>query len=268
MKQVELLKALRAIVDSRNVTNSDVDLISYSRDLSPAQERKASIIARPKSTNEVSAIIRLANRNRVPVYVRGGGTSHWAAWLPIEGGIILDMSAMEAVLDVDRDNLTATVQSGCTWNRLDARLRENGLTYLCGEMGGPAMTVGGSIAKAGGGAYGATKFGFHGQSDVLGVEFVLPTGEIVRTGSGAFPGVQPFRRYGIGPDITGEYSLPNVRERIEGVCDSEHYLSFDQGWPRGWRRSRRKERSRGGIRASRKGAGNVQRCSTIRSRGR
>lgn len=235
MKQIELFEAVSAVVGPSNVTDSDVDLLSYSRDLSPAKERTASIIARPKSTNEVSAILRLANRNRVPIYVRGAGTSHWASWLPIQSGILLDMSAMETILEINRDNLTATVQTGCTWNRLDTQLRENGLTYLSSEMGGPAMTIGGSIAKAGGGAYCATKFGFHGQLDVLGVEFVLPTGEIVRTGSGALVGVPPFRRYGIGPDLTGlligsEGTLGIITEvtlRVRPRPDVEGYLTFN-----------------------------------------
>jgi glycolate oxidase len=230
----ELLSGLAAIVGVDNVTDLDFDLYSYSRDLSPARERLASMIARPKSSSEVSAIMRFANRNRLPVYVRGAGASHWAAWLPVEGGLLLDMYAMEDVLEIDSNNLTATVQSGCTWYKLDRELRKKGLTYLSSEMGGPAMTVGGSIIKAGGGPYGTTKFGLHGQCDILGLEFVLPTGEIVRTGSGAYLGVPPFRRYGIGPDLTGllvgsEGTLGVLTEatlQVRPVPEAEDYLSF------------------------------------------
>lgn len=234
MNSSELLSGLAAIVGIDNVTDLDFDLYSYSRDLSPARERLASLIARPKSSSEVSAIMRFANRNRLPVYVRGAGASHWAAWLPVEGGLLLDMYAMEDVLEIDSDNLTATVQSGCTWYKLDRELRKKGLTYLSSEMGGPAMTVGGSIIKAGGGPYGTTKFGLHGQCDVLGLEFVLPTGEIVRTGSRAYFGVPPFRRYGIGPDLTGlligsEGTLGVLTEatlQVRPIPEAEEYLSF------------------------------------------
>ena len=234
MKSSQLFEGLSAIVGPSNVTDLDFDLFSYSRDLSPARARTASVVVRPKSTDEVSAITRLANGNHVPVYVRGGGTSHWAAWLPVKGGILLDMSAMEDVLEIDSDNLTATVQSGCTWYKLDMELKKKGLTYLSSEMGGPAMTIGGSIVKAGGGAYGTTKFGLHGQCDVLGVEFVLPTGEIVRTGSGAYAKVSSFRRYGIGPDLTGlligsEGTLGTVTEvtlQVRPIPEAEDYLSF------------------------------------------
>jgi len=230
----ELLSALAAIVGLDNVTDLDFDLYSYSRDLSPARERLASMIARPKSSSEVSAIMRFANRNRLPVYVRGAGASHWAAWLPVEGGLLLDMYAMEDVLEIDSNNLTATVQSGCTWYKLDRELRKKGLTYLSSEMGGPAMTVGGSIIKAGGGPYGTTKFGLHGQCDVLSLEFVLPTGEIVRTGSRAYFGVPPFRRYGIGPDLTGlligsEGTLGVLTEatlQVRPIPEAEEYFSF------------------------------------------
>ena len=227
-------ESLVSIVGSENVTDLDFDLYSYDRDLSPARERVASFVVRPKSTSEVSAVMRLANRSRLPVYVKGGGTSHWAAWLPIEGGLLLDMDAMEDVLQINQDSLTATVQTGCTWYRLDRELRKKGLTYLASEMGGPAMTVGGSIIKAGGGPYGSTKFGLHGQCDVLGLEFVLPTGEIVKTGSAAYLGVPPFRRYGIGPDLTGlligsEGTLGVLTEatlQVRPIPEAEDYLSF------------------------------------------
>ena len=230
----EVYQGLAAIVGTDNLTDLDFDLYSYSRDLSPARERIASMIARPKSTSEVSAIMRFANRNRLPVYVRGCGCSHWAAWLPVHGGLLLDMCAMEDVLEIDEDNLTATVQSGCTWYKLDRELRKKELTYLSSEMGGPAMTVGGSIIKAGGGPYGATKFGLHGQYDVLGLEFVLPTGEIVRTGSGAYLGVPRFRRYGIGPDLTGlligsEGTLGILTEatlQVRPIPEAEDFISF------------------------------------------
>ena len=234
MNRRALYEGLAAIVGTDNVTDLDFDLYAYSRDLSPARERVASIVARPRSTSEVSAIMRLANRNRLPIYVRGGGSSHWAAWLPVHGGLLLDMYAMEDVLEIDDKNLTATVQSGCTWYKLDRGLRKKGLTYLSSEMGGPAMTVGGSIIKAGGGPYGTTKFGLHGQCDVLGLEFVLPTGEIVRTGSGAYLGVPQFRRYGIGPDLTGlligsEGTLGILTEatlQVRPIPEADDYLSF------------------------------------------
>ena len=237
MKNTDLYESMVSIVGSENVTDLDFDLYSYDRDLSPARERLASLIVRPRCTSEVSAIMRLANRSRLPVYVKGGGTSHWAAWLPIEGGLLLDMYAMEDVLEINQDSLTATVQTGCTWYKLDRELRKKGLTYLASEMGGPAMTVGGSIIKAGGGPYGSTKFGLHGQCDVLGLEFVLPTGEIVKTGSGAYLGVPPFRRYGIGPDLTGlligsEGTLGVLTEatlQVRPIPEAEDYLSFTFG---------------------------------------
>ncbi len=237
MNKSEIYEGLVAIVGTDSVTDLDFDLHSYSRDLSPARERVASMIARPKSTSEVSAIMRFANRNKLPVYVRGGGGSHWAAWLPVHGGLLLDMYAMEDVLEIDENNLTATVQSGCTWYKLDRELRKKGLTYLSSEMGGPSMTVGGSIVKAGGGPYGTTKFGLHGQCDVLGLEFVLPTGGIVKTGSGAYFGVPQFRRYGIGPDLTGlligsEGTLGILTEatlQVRPIPEAEDFLSFTFG---------------------------------------
>lgn len=234
MNKQEIYEILAGIVKPENLTDYDFDLYAYSRDLSPAKARLASFVARPGSTVEVSSIMRVANQHKIPVYVRGCGCSHWAGWLPVEGGILLDMTRMNKIIEIDENNLTATVQSGCTWYKLDKGLRKRGLTYLMSEMGGPAMTVGGSVIKAGGGPYGTCKFGLHGESDVLGFEVVLPTGEVVRTGSGAHLNSRPFRRLCFGPDLTGLLIgsegtlgiLTEVTLRVRPVPEVEEYLFF------------------------------------------
>ena len=225
---------LAEIVGSDNVSDQDFDLYAYSRDLSPAKAKLASCVVRPQSTAQVSAIMRTANEHRTPVYVRGCGCSHWSGWLPVKPGILLDMTGMEKVIEIDEENLTATVQSGCTWYKLDKELRRRGLTYLSSEMGGPAMSVGGSVVKTGGGPYGTCKFGLHGQMDILGFGVVLPTGDVVKTGSWTSPGLPPFRRYGIGPDLTGLLIgsegilgiLTEVTLRVRPVPEAEEYLFF------------------------------------------
>ncbi|MEM2105251.1 MAG: FAD-binding oxidoreductase [Candidatus Bathyarchaeia archaeon] len=223
------------ILGRERVSKSDFELYAYSRDLSPAKPRLASFVARPKSTEEIVKIVKLANKHKIPIYVRGCGCSHWAAWLPVKGGILLDMTNMEEILEIDEENLVAVVEPGCTWFTLMEELRRKGLTYLSSEMGGPAMTVGGSIVKAGGGPYGTCKFGFHGQMDVIGFEVVLPTGEVVRTGSWAISQCKPFRREGLGPDLTGLIVgsegifgiITKVALRVRPVPEHEKFLYFE-----------------------------------------
>ena len=235
LNKLKIYKLLTSIVHPNRVSDQEFESYAYGRDLSPAETKLASFIVRPQSTSEVSAIMKMSNECKVPVYVRGCGCSHWSGWLPVKGGILLDMTSMDKLIEIDKENLSATVESGCTWYKLDKELRKRGLTHLSSEMGGPAMTVGGSVIKAGGGPYGTCKFGLHGQMDILGFEVVLPTGEIVKTGSWASSGVPPFRRYGLGPDLIGLMIgsegtlgiLTKVTLRVRPVPEYEEYLFFN-----------------------------------------
>lgn len=231
----EIYKELIQIVGSKRVSGEDFELYAYSRDLSPARPKLASFVVRPVKTEEIAEIVKFANEHRIPIYIRGCGCSHWAAWLPLKGGILLDMTSMDKIVEIDEENLTATVECGCTWFKLMKELRKKRLTYLSSEMGGPAMTVGGSVIKAGGGPYGTCKFGFHGQMDVLGFEVVLPTGEVVKTGSWVMPNMPPFRREGLGPDLTGLLVgsegifgiTTEVVLRVRPLPEHEEFLFFE-----------------------------------------
>lgn len=235
LSKKEIYEKLTEIVGHERVSGEDFELYAYSRDLSPARPKLASFVVRPESTEEVVKIVKLANELKIPVYIRGCGCSHWATWLPLKGGILLDMTGMDKIVRVDEENLVAVVECGCTWFKLMETLRKRGLGYLSSEMGGPAMTVGGSVIKAGGGPYGTCKFGFHGQMDVLGFEVVLPTGEVVRTGSWVTPNMPPFRREGSGPDLTGLLIgsegifgvITKVALRLRPSPEHEEFLYFD-----------------------------------------
>lgn len=199
----KIYEELIKIVGPNRVSGEEFELYAYSRDLSLAKPKLPSFVVRPEKNEEIVEIVKLANEQKIPIYIRGYGCSHWAAWLPLHGGILLDMTNMDKIISIDEENMVAVVESGCTWFKLMEELRKRKLTYLSSEMGGPAMTVGGSIIKCGGGPYGTCKFGFHGQFDILGLEVVLPTGEVVKTGSWAMSNIHPFRREGLGPDVTG-----------------------------------------------------------------
>ena len=202
-------------LDARRVTDKDFDLITYSRDLSPAAQKVPTHVVLPESKEEIQAVLKIANEHDIPIYIRGGGTSHWDAYLAQQPGIMLDMGLMNNIVDINERDLVATVQPNCTWAKLDAALREKGLTYLCSEAGGPAMTIGGSIMKAGSGPHSTAKFGFHGNQDVLTLEMVLPNGDIVETGSAAWPSAGKWERQCLGPDLAGMFI---GAEGILGVC--------------------------------------------------
>lgn len=211
----KITRMLADIVGPQRVTDRDFDLIPYSRDLSPASQKLPTHVVMPETREDIQQILNLANEQNVPVYIRGGGTSHWDACLAQQPGIMLDMGRMNRILEINEVDLTATVQPNCTWFKLDNELRKKGLTYLCSEAGGPAMTVGGSVMKAGGGPHSTAKFGFHGNQDVICLEMVLPNGDVVQTGSAAWPSAGKFERQCLGPDLAGMFL---GAEGILGVC--------------------------------------------------
>lgn len=211
----KLTKLLSEALGPARVTDKDFDLITYSRDLSPAEPKMPTHVVMPHTRDEVQAILKIANEHDVPVYIRGGGTSHWDAFLAQEPGIMMDMGRMNKIVQINERDLAVTVQPNCTWAKLDQELRKHGLTYLCSEAGGPAMTVGGSIMKAGSGPHSTAKFGFHGNQDVLTLEMVLPNGDVVETGSAAWPSAGKFERQCLGPDLAGMFI---GAEGMLGVC--------------------------------------------------
>ncbi len=211
----KITRLLTEIVCSERVSDRDFDLIPYSRDLSPARQKLPTHVILPESREEIQGILKIANEENVPVYVRGGGTSHWDAYLAQEPGIMLDMSRMNKIININERDLVVTVQPNCTWAKLDRELRKQGLTYLCSEAGGPAMTVGGSVMKAGAGPHSTAKFGCHGDQDVITLEMVLPNGDIMQTGSAAWPGAGKFERQCLGPDLAGMFI---GAEGILGIC--------------------------------------------------
>ncbi|MFW9800318.1 MAG: FAD-binding oxidoreductase [Candidatus Thorarchaeota archaeon] len=231
-----IYKTLENIVGPENVSDKDFDLESYTRDLSSAPEKRASFVVRPSTKEQVSTIVKVANRYRLPVYIRGGGTSHWGEWLPLQGGILMDMTELNQIVEIDERNLTATVQGGCTWFKLRTELKKRGLTCDPREMGGRTITIGASITKIGSGSIGITKRGRLGW-DVLGLEVVLPTGEIVKTAALEYLGVRPFENRGIGPDLThffigsgGELGvITEVTLRVSPIpLDAYLFFEFDR----------------------------------------
>jgi FAD/FMN-containing dehydrogenase len=140
-------------------------------------------VIRPVSTEQISNIVRLANENEIPVTARGAGTGLAGGAVPVEGGIVLDMSAMNRILETDLDNLQVTIEPGIVQEKLNQALEPSGL-FFPPDPGSSAMcTLGGLIANNGSGMrsvkYGTTR------NYVLGLEVVLADGTVINTGSKA-----------------------------------------------------------------------------------
>ncbi len=133
----------------------------------------------PHDTNDVAAILKLASSEGVPVTARGAGTGLSGAAVPASGGIVICFDRMNQILEIDTENHVAVVQPGVRLNELDATTSEHNLVYPV-YPGEYSASLGGNVATNAGGMR-AVKYGVT-RHQVLGLEAVLPSGEIIRTG--------------------------------------------------------------------------------------
>jgi glycolate oxidase len=180
MLKPSVVKELKNIVGSAYLSTSPEDMIAYSYDATQ-QEVLPWAVARPVSAQEVSAILRLANRELFPVVPRGAGTGMSGGSVPVHNGLVLSLERMNRILEIDDQNLVATVEPGVITGDLQREVEERGLFYPPDPASNKVCTIGGNVAECAGGLravkYGVTK------DYVLGLEVVLPTGEIIRTGA-------------------------------------------------------------------------------------
>ena len=200
----EVGEELARIVGKECVTINLVDLYAYVRDASPEEGVLPVAVVKPGSTEEVSKILKLANEMGFKVYLRGGGTSAGGGGIAFtENSVILDVTRMNRILEVDEDNMSVTVQAGVIWSNLNETLAKRGYRVpFWGPESAYGATVGGSLALASMSSQGVTEAGGT-FNQVITLEVVLPTGEILRTGSDVLPNAGRFARVCNGGDYTG-----------------------------------------------------------------
>lgn len=178
----KVLNRLREIVGEGYVLTSPEDLVCYSYDASqPTLDQLPGAVVIPGSVEEVVAILRLANEMGFKVVPRGSGTNLSGGTVPPPGGVVINMLRMDRILEVDERNLTATVEPGVITDVLQREVESRGLFYPPDPASSAICTIGGNVAENAGGLrglkYGVTK------DYVLGLEVVLPTGQVLTTGS-------------------------------------------------------------------------------------
>ncbi|HUI67254.1 MAG TPA: FAD-linked oxidase C-terminal domain-containing protein [Nitrospirota bacterium] len=180
MLKPSVVKELKNIVGPAYLSTSPEDMVAYSYDATQ-REVLPWAVARPVSAQEVSKILRLANRDLFPVVPRGAGTGMSGGSVPVNGGLVLSLERMNRILEIDDENLVAVVQPGVVTGELQREVEARGLFYPPDPASNQFCTIGGNVAECAGGLravkYGVTK------DYVLGLEVVLPTGEIIRTGA-------------------------------------------------------------------------------------
>lgn len=200
-----VLKSIQQIVGGDYVSDADFIRQSYGKGIAGGLvEKRPDLVVRPKAVEEISEIIKVANEEKIPIIPRGGGAGLLDGVLPLKsGGIVLDMTRMDQILDFNENNLTVTVQCGITWAQLNTFLNEHGLyTGSLGPGSGMSAVVGGGLSHHSVGGGGAAKYGAV-TKQCVGLKVVLANGDVVTTGSGASKYIkEPFSRWGLGPDLT------------------------------------------------------------------
>lgn len=177
--EAHVLNEIRAIIPDERILLELQDRYSYSFDASFG-EYLPDIVIQPNSTEEISQLVKLANRHLIPLYPRGAATSLSGGPLPVEGGMVLDMSRLKQKLVIDRENMLAIVSPGVITGDIHKKAEEAGLFYPPDPSSSHVSTIGGNLLENSNGPrglkYGTTK------EYVIGLEVVTPLGDIIRTG--------------------------------------------------------------------------------------
>jgi glycolate oxidase len=178
-----ILQQIIQIVGERYVIYDQPEkMAAYSRDeiADPGFAHMPEVVVKPASAAEISEIMKLANREHIPVTPRGAGSGLSGGAVPLYGGIVLSVERMNHILEVDKENLVVVVEPGVVTNEINNLLKDDGLFYAGYPMSVESCYVGGNVAENAGGGK-AIKYGVTGRY-ILGLEVVLPTGEIVELG--------------------------------------------------------------------------------------
>ena len=178
-----IAEELRGLLGAQYVLYGDPEKLEpFSHDEIPGKHYRAmpEAVVRPDGAAQIAAILKLANRERIPVTPRGAGSGLSGGAVPLHGGIVLSVDRMNRILEIDRDNLMAVVEPGVVTNEINERIKEQGLFYAGYPMSLETCFIGGNVAENAGGGK-AVKYGVTARY-VLGLEVVTPTGEIVVLG--------------------------------------------------------------------------------------
>jgi glycolate oxidase len=176
----KFIAELSKIVGKEAVLTSKEDLNAYSYDGTATWVHMPDVVVLPTTAEQVSRILKLADDNQIPVTPRGAGTNVSGGSIPIKGGIVLCTTRMNKILDINKANLTATVEPGVVLHDLNLALAKQSLFYPPDPQSFLGCTIGGTVAENAGGPY-CVKYGVTKQY-ILGLEVVLANGYIMKLG--------------------------------------------------------------------------------------
>ncbi len=178
----KLIRACEKILGRANVLSQPADLLLYSYDSSTAVGRPETVVF-PRSTEEVARVVKLCAERGIPFVPRGAGTNLSGGSIPLKGGIVIALTRMNRILEIDLPNQRAVVQPGVVNLDLQKLLASDGLQFCPDPASQKVSTLGGNVAENAGGPH-CLKYGVT-LNHVIGLTVVLPSGEIRKFGGKA-----------------------------------------------------------------------------------
>ena len=177
-----ILNEFSTVVGARGLIAAPDELRTYECDALTNFRVVPSAVLLPASGEQVQAVMRICWRERIPIVARGAGTGLSGGALPVESGIVISLARLNRILEVDIPNRRVTVEPGVINSHVTARVAPFGYFYAPDPSSQTVCTIGGNIAENAGGAH-CLKYGFT-VNHVLGLDVVLPGGELVHLGGG------------------------------------------------------------------------------------
>jgi D-lactate dehydrogenase (cytochrome) len=202
LADAKFLSFLSQLVGAENVITDLKTRALHSQDIWTVSAEVVDLIVSPTSIDDISRVVAAATKAGYAIAPRGAGMSYTSAYIPTKPRTLsLDLSKMDRVLDVNADDMTVTVEAGCTWSALNKVLAAKGLrTPFWGPMSGLTSTIGGGLSQLNA-MLGAGRYGTSSES-VIGLTVVLADGSVLRTGARSSGSASPFYRH-YGPDLAG-----------------------------------------------------------------
>src|SRR3989440_7802130 len=199
-----MVDQLRSVLGSDAVISKPDELLVYECDAYTLEKHLPAVVVLPRTTEQVAAVVKLCAEHKVPIIPRGAGTSLSGTVLAVTGGVMIALTRMNRVLNVDFRNRRALVEAGCVNAWITNAAKSHGLLYAPDPSSQPACTIGGNVGTNSGGPH-TLKYGVT-TNHILGFEMVMPDGEIVWLGT----------RPGEGEDVDG-YDLRGAAIGSEGM---------------------------------------------------
>ena len=224
---MQIKEKLSRIVGSGNISDDTEKLRAYSSDYSLSKPGMPSYVVYPESAKDIQGIIRLANTENIPVVPCSSGVHFYGNTIPLQAGIIMDLSKMNKILNIDERNRFVRIEPGVTWEQLQSELAKHDFMAICPFLPHPQKSALTSHLEREPACI--TKFEY--TDNLVTMEVVLPDGELFRTGSACVPGF-PDKSLSEGVNISGpgDFMWPRLFQGAQGTlcvatwiqCKIEH----------------------------------------------